>query len=315
MLENEYRALMDQVTPSPELVSGTAIKMKEMMESKRNAPRFRRGTILLAALILVGVIGASAFALTGATLMDWYGNQIMAEPHVPAVNTAIQDALMTAMSSAPDDELWVAQTGEGSWSCHYPKESFSSMDALVQRIKSSDPEFLTPTIIPEGYRFVSGLIWFYTSLNTRNAGLTLLGEEKIGEDVWMRKFRLPDCAKNDIESYNMSFQNDEGTWFHISCGREDASSHHYFPVEEGESRETISLAGMAKGIYLYDQDRNHHSLRLRKTDVQTKVYYRWPLHTGYSDMEDQACLFDSAEYTLEGALDKDQLLKIAESLQ
>ncbi len=313
MFENEYRALMEHITPGKDLQVRTEAKMKELLQKKQKAPRFRRGTVLMAALILLGVIGVSAFALTQVRMMDWYGNEIVREPLKHPLSPSAREALMARMDSAPDDELWLAEYASGWQTWHYPREAFTSFEELEKRIKSSDAELLVPTVIPEGFHFVSGMIWFYASDMTKYFGLMPLGEETTAEGITIQKYQIPDAARNYIESYSMSFQNGQGIWFHIKCKREDASSNYFIPVEEDESSEPVTVAGMEKGFHVYGLDRNTHALYLRKTDMRAKIHYHWPVPQLASE---SFRVFGGAEYTLDAkGMDKDQLIKIAEGLQ
>jgi len=289
--------------------------------------KVNRRTLLLGVLIL-GLLSVSAFAITQQVkLVDWNGNPKMEDDFVSAM-TEEETALMHArakkakefLKNAPDNEIWMAEIWEDTQVSHTIQTKFDSLEQMKQYVKDADQEMLILTRIPDGYHFVSGGLSYFVSKETHDAGLELLEEDMIGDGILLKKFRVLGPYQSDIESFSMTFCDDQGNRLVFGCYRDEAQSRYSFNLGADGKSEAVSVNGMADGLYIQDESREfENTLYLRKNEMSPKTYYPWPIPLTYSDMDDQPAVpfdFDSATYSLQAQnLDKDQLIKIADSLR
>ncbi len=328
MFEDEYRMMNERVFPDRALVADTYSKMKAMLDLKKGAAhrRVNRKT-LLTAILALALLGATAFALTRSMEVDWSGNRVdIVEPELAITQEELKTMQAKAqiakeiLLSAPDDELWVAEIEEETQLSHRIRTVYQTLEDMTERIKSADDQLLVPSFIPDGYRFVTGTLWYYTSEATRAAGLEMISEELTGEGILLKKFRVPGPYEMDIESYIMELGDDRGNSLEITCRRDEAGSIYSFTVNDGGSSESVSVAGMGDGIYIRDENAPFlSSMHLRRKGMPPKEYFELPVPLTYSTMDDEPAVsrtYDAAVYDFRAdALDKGALLSIAESMK
>ncbi len=328
MFEEAYRAMNEQIVPEKALVTHTHAQMKALLDQQKihTRPVLSR-KIVLAVIVALALLGATAFALTQSIFVDWSGQQVILEEPQPAMTqhdlTAMQEKAQIAremLLQAPDNELWVAEIWEETQITHNVKTAFEELKQMAERVKSSDMELLVPSYFPAGYSFVKGEMTYYTSAETRAAGLQMISEET-KDGILLKKFRVLGPYELDIESYAMLFSDNLGNRLAIHCERQESSSTHSFTIGEGGSSQTVEVKGMAEGIYIHDEDNpfSPSSIYLRKKEMSPKEYYELPIPLTYSTMDDKppvSYTYDAAVYDIQSdSLDKDMLMSIAESFQ
>lgn len=328
MFEDAYRALNERIIPEKTLMTHTFAQMKALMGQQKihTRPVLNRKMVLTVIVVLV-LLGATAFALTKHIFVDWSGKQVMLDEPQTAMTqqdiTAMQEKAQIAkkmLSQAPDNELWVAEIWEETQITHYVKTVYEALDQMAERIKSSDSELLVPSYIPVGYSFVKGEMTFYASAETRAAGLHMISEE-ITDGILLKKFRVLGPYESDIKSYNMLFSDGQGNRLEIRCERQESTSTYSFTIGEGGSSQAIAVNGMAEGIYIHDEGNPFfpNSIHMRKKEMSPKEYFEFPIPLTYSEMDDKppvSFTYDAAVYDIQAdTLDKDTLLSIAGSFQ
>lgn len=289
--------------------------------------KVNRRTLVLGVLIL-GLLSVSAFAITQQVkLVDWQGNPTMEDDFESAM-TEEETALMQArakkakelIQNAPDDEIWMAEIWEETQVSHSIQTKFDSLEQMKQYVKEADQELLIPTRVPDGYHFVSGRLSYFVSKETYDAGLELLEEDMTDDGILLKKFRVLGPYQSDIESFGMTFCDDQGNRLMFGCYRDQAQSRYSFNLGADGKSEAVSVNGMSDGLYIQDESCEfENALHLRKNEMSPKANYPWPIPLTYSVMDDQPAIpfdFDSVVYSLQANnLDKDQLTKIADSLK
>lgn len=328
MFEDEYRMMNERVFPDRALVADTYGKMKAMLDRQKGAAhrRLNRKT-LLTAILALALLGATALALTQPMAVDWSGNRVdIVEPELAITQEELKTMQAKAQIakemflSAPDDELWVAEIEEETQLSHRIRTVYQTLEDMAERIKAADDQMLVPSFIPDGYRFVTGTLWYYTSEATRAAGVELISEELTEEGILLKKFRVPGPYEMDIESYIMELGDDRGNSLEITCRRDEASSIYSFTVNDGGSSESVSVAGMTDGIYIWDENAPFlSSMHLRRNGMPPKEYFELPVPLTYSTMDERPAVsrtYDAAVYDFRADdLGKDALLSIAESMK
>lgn len=327
MLDTEYKELFANVVPGDRLISDTEAKMEAAIHL-RPASRKRLRTVLIAAVVLAGIMAASAIAWTGAHLVDWSGNTLEtdwmdAPPKEQDPKAQYREqAAWDAIGKAPEGELWAVKLGSHiilSVAC----KTFYSYPETESYIRASAPDLLLPSGIPEGYAFNYGQILFYLSSDVWEAGVPLLSKEPLLNSLTLFKFKLPELIYQNIERYSMSFTNKAGDNLQIECDRRTISDRGFFQIEEGGSSEPVTMPGMNAGIFIQNpEDRPAYELNLYKSGMEPKRYYLWASlpELEWTDEPSQTMLaprfYQAAKYSLSAAsFGKEELMKIAEGLK
>ena len=319
MFETEYRHLVEKAAPSEALVSDTLLKMQRLGQSKRPVRRMR-GTAILAAVLLLGVIGASAITLGSIKVINWKGEDVT-EEKLPDYKTSMESSpgeklALQLLSQAPANEYWSINFDGNSWICNTPNESVTSLEEFENRIASSGLRFLIPRDIPEGYRFESAQLTFRLTEKTIADGFAFYKKEAMDEGVTVYKYKVPDSVKENIERYSICFRMGEEHFLKIWCNFGQLGSEMYFYLHEEESNGVpVAVKGMLEGLHL--QDGNNHRLYLRTMYLPNEEIICWPngeLQEIESEMPSMTC--NTLEFSISSnTLDKDQLVKVAQGLR
>ncbi len=328
MLETEYKELLANVVPGDKLIAETAAKM-EADANRQPAYRKRLRTMLIAAVVLAGIIGASAIALTGAHYVDWSGNTVD-EHYWQEESQAEKDpkaqyqeqAAWDAIEKAPEGELWAVKFGS-DMILSASSKIFYSYTEMESYIRASAPDLLLPATLPEGYDFNFGQILFYLSEDVWKTGVPLASKEPLLTNLTLFKFKLPEDVFQNIQSYCMGFNNKAGDDLQIECRRETLSDYQSFLIEEGGSSEPVTMPGMKVGIFIKDPEYGlANQLNLRKSGMEPKRFYRWfslpelDWAGNYGLKEPSPRFYQAAKYTLNATVfGKEDLMKIAEGLK
>jgi hypothetical protein len=186
-------------------------------------------------------------------------------------------------------------------------------------IRTSAPDLMLPTTIPEGYRFNFGQVLFYMSDDVWKAGIPLVSKEPLLTSLTLFKFRLPEDVFQDIERYSMSFSNKAGDVLGFECERKTLSDNSSFLVEEGGSSEPVTMPGMIAGIYIQKAEFDYaNQLNLRKSGMEPKRFYNWfslP-ELNWAVDHGSPLFYQAANYSLgASAFGKEELMLIAEGLK
>ncbi len=323
MFEAEYKRMMDNVTPDTALIESALNKSRPSQASTLARRRIR--PLLVIMLIAAGILGASALAINGIRVIDWAGNidknptRYASQKSMDETTQKRIDTIESVLRNMPDNEFWVI-TIDGHRYMSEPAETFTSFDAMKQRIKNSDLELLVPSNLPEGYMFSNGEMRFYLSEAAFGKGIPILSVAVTGDGMQIEKYKLPDNIRQYISHYHMHFTNAEGNSFNISCERTENSSYSSFTLWEGETNEVVTVSGMNKSIYITDNNHVYpNQLNLRKSEMTPRRYFPFcnPLNRETLNKEKiPAFFYEAAEYSLEASdIDKDELITIAESFQ
>lgn len=319
MFEANYRLLLEKAVPSETLVSDTLAKMRHTEKSKRPARRVR-STATLAALLLLGMIGASAITLGSIKVINWNGEDVT-EEKLPDYNTSTiaspgEELAWQFYDKAPANEYWAINYDNNSYIRNTPKETIASLEEFESRIASSGSRFLIPWDIPEGYSFKSAELTFRLTEKTVADGFSLLNKEVMGEGVTVYKFHVPDSVKENIAGYSIRFQKGGESYLSIRCDFGQFASTWYFYLHEDDAiSEPVAVKGMLDG--LYTQDLNWHKLHLRTMYLPNEEVICWPdgeLPGSVSEMTYMTC--NTLDFSIDSNdLDKDQLIKVAQGLR
>lgn len=311
MFDSEYKTMMEKVAPDQALITQTALKMQAMKDTNRKSPRMRRGFAVLAALVVIGVIGASAVTLSQRKLVEWNGNllgvRMEAQEREQEPGVGLPWKLL---NGAPENELWLLNSSKWS-TANTPQKIVPTLEGIKQASDSTAPKFLFPTYIPDGYAYTEGYITFYASPATRE-GLTLVSEEWPQTGVSLKKYALPDTVFDNLNGYNMSFRDSAGHKLFIRCERMDATSNFTFSMAEDAVSQSVEIDETQQGLYLESLFPGFRQLFLRK-DMVRLSYYEWAF---LGDSQISLSTFDSAVYQINADfLEKDQLIQIAQGLK
>jgi hypothetical protein len=319
MFETEYRHLVEKAAPSEALVSDTLLKMQRLGHNKRPVRRVR-GTAILAAVLLLGVIGASAITLGSIKVVNLKGEDVT-EEKLPDYNTSMESSpgeklAWQLLGQAPANEYWAINFDKTHWTNNTPKESITSLEEFESRIALSGSRFLIPRDIPEGYRFESAQLTFRLTEKTIADGFAFFKKEAMDEGVTVYKYRVPDSVKENIQSYSICFRKGEEHFLKIWCDFGQLNSEKYFYLHEEESSgEPVAVKGMLEGLHL--QDGNNHRLYLCTMYLPSEEVICWPageLQEAASEIPYMTC--NTLEFSISSnALDKDQLVKVAQGLR
>jgi hypothetical protein len=319
MFEKDYRQLVERAVPSDTLVLDTLSKMRHAEENIKPIRRVR-GTAVLTALLLLGVIGASAIALGSIKVLNWKGEDVT-EEMLPDYNTSTaaspgEELAWQFYEKAPADEYWTINFENNHYLYNIPKEAVSSVEELENRIAASGSRFLIPRDIPEGYTFKSAEMSFRLTEKTIADGFAFLDKEVMGEGVTVYKYRLPDSIKENIAGYEVRFQKGGESYLYIRCDLGPLGSKKYFYLHEDEaSGGPVVIKGMRDGLYL--QNKNWYQLHLRTMYLPNEKIIAWPdgeLPDSVSEMPYMIC--NTQNFSIDSNdLDKDQLIKVAQGLR
>lgn len=312
MFDSEYKTMMEKIAPGQELIAETALKMQTLNSKNRKSPRMRRGFAVLAALVVIGVIGASAVTLSQRKVVEWNGNLLDVRLQDPEQKQKPGgDVPHGVFTGAPEDELWVLKNNQ--WGAYDPPaKTIPTLEGITQAIKSTASEFQLPSFIPDGYEYTQGHLTFYASSLTRDTAKIIISEESPKNGVTLKKYKLPDTVWNNLEGYDVSFKDSAGHVLYIRCKRMDANAKTTFSLEEDAITETVEISGSQQGLYLEEEVPVFKSLHLRKN--MTPVQY-----VGWANLDDSQILpntFDNAVYHISSDfLTKGQLIQIAQGLK
>ncbi len=319
MFETEYKRLVEKLAPGEALVSDTLIKMKRLSQSKRPIRRMR-GSVMLAVVLLLGVIGASAITLGSIKVLNWKGEDVT-EEKLSDYNTLTEPTIGEEIAwhlygLTPANQYWAINFDKNTWIYNAPKETIASLEEFERRITSSGGRFLIPRDIPEGYHFESAELSFRLTEKTIAEGFAFLEKEVMDEGVTVYKYLVPDSVKENIESYNIRFQKGEGHFLHIQCDFGQIKSDQYFYLHGEEAKaESVAVKGMQEGLYL--QEGNDHTLYLRTVYRPNERIISWPngeVPDRTSEMPFMIC--NSLKFTINSnTLDKSQLINVAQGLR
>ena len=328
MLETEYKELLEDVVPGDRLITETVAKM-EAAADLRYAPRERLRTILIAAVVLAGIIGASAISLTGSHFVDWSGNTVEFDYGADGTSegqgfeTQSRDQIFwDSVDEKPEDELWMGKTGSGI-AMRDVSKTFHSYPEAESHIRALAPDLMLPAVLPEGYDFTNGQIIYYMSEDVWKNGVSLISKELLPKGLIIFKFMLPENVFQNIEGYMITFTNKAGDVLSFQCNRETMSSKISFRIKEGGSSEPVNMPGMEEGIFIkYPADGSVNELNLRKAGKNNICFYEWdnlPELKRPSDPDQNAtslsCFRDTRYSVSATAFGKEELMKIAEGLK
>lgn len=319
MFETDYRRLMEKAAPSEPLVLNTLAKMRHAGISKKPARRVR-GTAVLAALLLLGMIGASAITLGSIKVLNWKGEDVT-EEKLPDYNTSTEaspgeELAWQLYRKAPANEYWAIHFDNNCYICNTPKENIASLEEFESRITASGSRFPIPWDIPEGYCFETAELTFRLTPKTIADGFAFLNKEVMGKGVTVFKYHVPDSVKENIAGYSIRFQKGGESYLCIRCGFGQFGSEKYFYMHENEANGgPVVLEGMLDGLYL--QDVNWYQLYLRAMYLPNEKVISWPdgeLPGKASEMPYMIC--NTLDFSIDSNdLDKDRLIKVAQGLR
>jgi hypothetical protein len=238
--------------------------MRGLGQNKRPIRRIS-GAVLLAAVLLLGVIGASAIAIGNIKVINWKGEDVT-EERLSEIDTSTetspgQQLAWQLYGKTPANEYWAINYDKNTWTNNTPKETVTSFEDFESRI-TSDSRFPIPRAIPEGYRFESAELTFHLTEKTIADGFVFLKKGVMDEGVTVYKYRVPDSVRENIAGYSIRFQKDDENFLNIRCDLGQLSGEQFFYLNEEEgSGEPVAVKGMLDGLYM--QDEKWHRLHLR----------------------------------------------------
>ncbi len=328
MFEQDYKRFAQTISPSKDLILRTVAKMQNASTQKNKPAGHLKGTIVLAALILLSLIGATAVSLAPAKYINWSGDgytigqNAMLYQKIEPVDPDIK-----AMK-ASENEIWRVDYPDNdtiAMSCLDPSKYFSSIEEMTKYIKQADTSMLVPESFPKGYRFVTGNVAFFASDDTFRIGIEQLPKETLQSGAIINKWKVSDTCKNDIWFYRIGLEDDNGNILDIFFRREAAEDpdNISFSVMDGGHAAEMQVTGMEKAIYVHKPTSYYsHSITMLHGLIQHKVSYDWPVYEVYEP--GSIIPFDSdlkREYVYGNysicstALEQDQLIKIAQSFK
>lgn len=306
----------------PDATSKTRMLTKLLQQAEEPKPRLRPRRVLALALIMMAVLGATAFALSEAGLIDWFGKKVTDNLPTPIEDenlvAAIQGRARKAkdmLAEAPEDELWIAEIWEKTQIVSTPSRSFGNTEALAAHLAASGLPF--PTNIPAGYAFESGGIAAYLSRSTAAGGLLPLEDQMTDDGFAIKKFRLTTDYSADIDHWYAKFRDEKGNVLSLICFRDSRGTQFSFNTSASGEQTVLSLPGMTEALYIRNQDNLfEHSLHFRQTGLPRLFRYNWYAPRETPDTKLEANFYDSLIYQFESnTLDRVALLGIAGSLK
>ncbi len=310
----------DAVTPGE--AERSRVLQNITQQSIQSKPRFQPRHVLALSLLIVAVLGATAFALSEGGLIDWFGKKVT--DHLPLLIedveliATIQSRTLRAkdlLAQAPEDELWIAEIWENTQITSSPSRSFDSAKALAAHLASSGLPF--PTHMPAGYTFESGNIASYLSKNTAANGLLPLPDWQTDAGFTIKKYRLTTDYSADIDHWHATFRDDKGNVLFLTGFRDSHSTQYSFNTNASGEHTVLTIPGMAEALYIRNVDnRFEHSLNFRQTGLPRSFYYNWYSPRETPDIILDPNYYDSLVYQFESnTLGQDALLKIANSFK
>ena len=325
MFEMEYKKMMDGIVPSSELISDTLTKAKAARQGKKPARRVR-GSIVLAAILLFGIISASAITLGNIKIVSLEGANVSEEylsrsesMEIKATASPSYVQLCNLIHQAPANEYWTGTEDGKTWPMKLPRETISSMEEFTSRITSSASRIPVPMAIPQGYRLKLATLGFYLNKKTIEDGFSLISKEVQPEGIRVYKYRVPDSIKENIDGYTLEFENDSEQYLFVRCHFSQLDCEQQYYADDESTIEPVIMEGMIDGIYIHNRfDSKMRELILRAIYLPNVEKISWPSDDAeYATIgESPNIIFNTLNFSIiSNALDKDQLIKIAESLR
>lgn len=254
--DSRKQALLDQIRSE-------AAPAPEKGEPNMFRPNKFRTVMLVAAIVtLLSFTVALAAGLSGYVNMkgepvpdpnELYP-QISPTPEPSATTTPSEEINYFALA----DEIILNAPEEYMVTVHYEEngtshgrgrskmlivESYEELAAMV----NDDSRMLS---IPEGWEFRSG----YVILSCpEGSAYELVSEETTPKGLTVRMYDLPK-DKAVVSRYGYSLWDQNHNIIHVIMSLEVACAERYFPVEEGDTVETLTLPGMDEALLISDPD-------------------------------------------------------------
>lgn len=213
-------------------------------------------------------------------------------------------------SEKPEDEIWYFHYADGKGEMSPAEESVATYGDLEKRLKDAVSPLVLPKI-PDGYRFVGGSLQFYYTEENLLA-LVLLGEEAPTEGVILKKFRAGDALKACISGCDARFQDADGKRLSVTANLDFTSTGWEFSLNEGETHEAVSVAGMKNALYIGGGGVG--TLHLLKAGI-APIRVLDAFAPVSADRQGGAEVYDAIVYMLSAdGLGKDALIAMAESM-
>lgn len=310
-------------------LSGGVMRRIENAEGETDNMKRKMAVLLAAALMLVLILAAGAFAaayFSGS--VDWFGNTVPPTLEPGSFSTPVPtgpqepagvdlDLWEEMASQKPEDEIWIMEydngRGGGRGSLRGIIETVTGLDELRKRVSETNLPFVVPEQ-PDGYMFKGARLQFFIDEQALK-GVTVLGVESPYAGMTLRRFRPDENIRRNIEHCSLWFEDANGNQISLYAWLASTETAFGFGVKEGDTYETVSVPGMEKALYIKRKGIDE-TLYLMQTGIEPIAYVSpFAINPDYQ-WGDDTQIFDAVTYDISStAAQKDVLLSVANSLK
>lgn len=270
----------DDTVPIPEkdIIASERIKevtMKKIHENEsENArtarPRRRLATGLIAAAIMLALVGTAVAAGQYWHAVDWNGREVEDMLEAPmatrppdgqvveAVDMDMEKELGASLEAADHRELVVARRADGTSQAGSRKESVASEEEVRALLAQESSGIIFPFSIPDEYVFQDGYVCYELS---EGFDYTLVSAEE-RDGYTLERYTAP--AEGDfISGYTLVFADADGTELLVSADLQEKNIDTTFGHKDGAQVEAFTVDGMENALRIEDDE--HASVFLRQT--------------------------------------------------
>ncbi len=280
VLQDDTVPIRERAIPAPERIKEvTMAKIHANSTGNARTPRPRRrlATGLIAAAIMLALVGTAVAAGQYWHSVDWNGREVESTLEAPMVtlppdaqvveadDNAMAEELGAALEAAEHRELVIVRKADGTCESGARKESVSSVKAVRELLARESSGIAFPFSIPEEYVFRDGYVCYELA---EGFDYTLVSAEE-RDGYTLERYTAP--AEGDIISgYTLTFADADGTELLVFADLREEDVDTSFGHKDGAQVEAFTVDGMENALRIEDEE--HASVFLRQTLEQTIFY-------------------------------------------
>ena len=251
------------------------VTMRKIHESKTDnaqttRPRRRLATGLIAAAIMLALVGTAVAAGQYWHAVDWNGREVEGTLEEPAAtlpplgagDIAAEKEIGAALEASDHRELVIARREDGTCQAGSRKESVASAEEVRALLAQESSGIIFPFSIPAEYVFQSGYVCYELS---EGFDYTLVSSEE-RDGYTLERYTAP--AEGDfISGYTLTFADADGTELLVFADLRVEDIDTSFGHKDGAQVEAFTVDGMENALRIEDEE--HASVFLRQTLEQT----------------------------------------------
>lgn len=273
VIEDDTVSIREQEVIASERIKEVTMKKiheNESENARAARPRRRLATGLIAAAIMLALVGTAVAAGQYWHSVDWNGREVentLEEPMatlppdaqvVEADDNAMAEELGTALEAADHRELIIARRADGRCEAGSRKENVASEEDVRALLAQENSGIIFPFSIPDEYVFQDGYVCYELS---EGFDYTLVSAEE-RDGYTLERYTAP--AEGDfISGYTLTFVDADGTELLVFADLREKDIDTSFGHKDGAQVEAFTVDSMENALRIEDDE--HASVFLRQT--------------------------------------------------